>query len=103
MFLPLINEAGSSRDIACLLTMDIPEGLSVNIEEDGTANVAPYASSTSDISNVVQVGLNVWKFMVDGATDDDTDRDGLRISIAIEDAAATGFYELSGIITPVNV
>ena len=78
---------GGSDDIVALLTMDVPDGITVNIEGDDDAG-----------DNVVQVAHHQWKFVVDN-TDDNT----LDITLAIEEAQATGFYEISSTIVPLNV
>lgn len=77
-----VGNDGGSDTIVALLTMDIPEGITVSEDND----------------EAIQIAANQWKFEVsDGSTAD------LEFTIAIEDAAATGFYELTGVIIPVNV
>lgn len=142
--IPIVNEG--EQDMAAILTLDIPEGITVNIEEDPSASDTTHPfydtpgtdadaggsgftdtqrnDNTKDISNVVRISQNSWKFFVDDDTDDSTtevtcvsddddvadsdcgdtqDRDGLTIYLAIEDAQPTGFYSITGTIVPVNV
>ncbi len=75
-----VHNYGGSDDIAALLTMDVPAGITVSIE------------------NAVQCAADQWKFVVE--SDDDTT---LEITLALEDALATGFYEISSTIIPLNV
>ncbi len=77
-----ISNDGGSDTIVALLTMDIPEGITVSEDND----------------EAVQTAANQWKFEVSAAGTAE-----LEFTIAIEDAAATGFYELTGVIIPVNV
>ncbi len=82
-----IENLGGSDDIVALLTMDVPEGITVNIEGDD-----------DDDENIVQIAPNQWKFVV---LYDETNT--LDMTLAIEDAAATGFYEIASTIIPANV
>ena len=82
-----VDNLGGSDDIVALLTMDVPEGITVNVEGDSTTT-----------ENVVQIAPNQWKFVV---LYDETNT--LDITLAIEDAATAGFYEIASTIIPVNV
>lgn len=83
-----VGNDGGSDDIVAQLTLDIPSGISVSI-----------ASSDTDADdNIVQTGPNTWKFGVDSAS-----TNVLTFTIAIEDTAATGFYEMDGTIDPLNL
>ena len=82
-----VANAGGSDDIFCMLTLDVPEGITVNIEGDDAAG-----------ENVVLVAYHQWKFNVAGGADNTLD-----ITLALEDALATGFYTITGTIVPVNV
>jgi len=82
-----VDNQGGSDDIFAILTLDVPEGISVNIEGDDDA-----------LENVVQIAYHVWKFNVAHGVDNT-----LLIEFALEDALPTGFYTITGVIVPVNV
>jgi len=90
-----VRNYGGNNDITVvLLTLDIPEGMTVNIE----------TTVDDDAHNAVRISYNEWKFGVDaGNGADDDDFNTLKITIALEDAQPTGFYVLSGTIVPLNV
>lgn len=83
--LTVYNNAG--QDMWAELTMDVPDGITVNIEGDDDAD-----------ENVVQIALYKWKFLATAG-----DSNTLDISFALEDAQPTGFYDIPGVIIPVNV
>lgn len=76
------NVGDVNDDIVSIITWDIPAGIS--LEE------------VNDVA--VPTGPGSWRFAVTGGTSET-----LEFEIAIEDAAPTGFYELTATITPVNV
>ena len=80
-----VANQGGSDDIVTMLTLDVPEGITVNIESDVN-------------ENTVQVAHHQWKFPVPGGSDNT-----LIITIALEDALATGFYTITGTMVPLNV
>ena len=82
-----VQNLGGSDDIVSLLTMDVPEGITVNIEGDDAAD-----------ENVVQVANHQWKFKVASGTDNT-----LVMTLALEDAQPTGFYTITSTIVPLNV
>ena len=82
-----VSNDGGSDDIFAILTMDVPEGISVNIEGDDATT-----------ENVVQIAHHQWKFNVADQEDNTLD-----ITLALEDALAAGFYTITSTIVPVNV
>ena len=74
-------------EIVALLVLDVPEGITVNLEGDNDA-----------AENVVQVCPVNWKFAIPDGSDNTLD-----FTIALEDALPTGFYTITGTITPQNV
>jgi len=77
-----VENVGGSDDIVAIITWQIPESISMEEIND----------------EAVPTGPGSWRFSVDGGSDVT-----LEFEIAIEDAAPTGFYELTASITPVNV
>ena len=77
-----VKNVGGSDDIVAIITWEIPEGISMEEIND----------------EAVPTGPGSWRFAVDGGSNV-----VLKFEIAIEDAAPTGFYELTASITPVNV
>lgn len=94
MYLEVQNHGANSDETVVLLTLSIPEGLTVNIETD----------DGDDSHNAVRISDSEWKFGVDAASSADAyATNGLCIDIAIEDAQSTGFYVLEGTLQPQNV
>ena len=94
MYLEVQNHGANADETVVLLTLSIPEGMTVNIETvDG-----------DNSHNAVRISYNQWKFAVDAASSADAyATNGLCIDIAIEDAQPTGFYVLEGTLQPQNV
>ncbi len=93
-YLDVYNHGGNADETVVLLTLDIPDGLTINIED----------WIGDDTHNAVRINYNQWKFAVDaGLGADDSDSNTLCVVIAIEDAQPTGFYQLQGTLVPVNV
>ena len=94
MYLDVYNYGGNDDETVVLLTLDIPAGLTVNIED----------FVGDDSHNIVRISENQWKFAVTaGSGADDSFWNALCFEIAIEDAQATGFYVLEGTLQPLNV
>ena len=94
MYLDVYNHGGNSDESVVLLTLSIPEGMTVNMED----------IVGDDSHNIVRISENQWKFAVDaGNGADDYLWNTLCISIALEDAEPTGFYVLEGTLQPLNV
>ncbi len=93
-YLDVYNHGGNTDETVVLLTLDIPDGLTVNIED----------VIGDDTHNAVRINYNQWKFAVTAGTGaDDSDYNTLCFEIAIEDAQPTGFYVLEGSLVPLNV
>ena len=87
--LALNNFAGADNEIVCLLTLDdIPAGMTINME--------------ASEGNIVRISENSWKFDITSDGDDLVNDQVLTITIALEDAQPTGFYEISSVIVPLN-
>ena len=94
MYLDVWNHGGNADETVVLLTLDIPDGLTVNIED----------IIGDDSHNIVRINDSQWKFAVDAGTGADAmDSNTLCFEIAIEDAQPTGFYVLEGTLVPLNV
>ena len=94
MYLDVYNHGGNTDETVVLLTLSIPEGLTVNIED----------LVGDDSHNIVRISDSEWKFAVDAGTGaDDSDYNTLCFMIAIEDAQPTGFYVLEATLQPLNV
>lgn len=94
------NYAGNMDYTVVLLTLDIAEGMTVDILD---VNLPPAA-----IDDIVRINYNQWKFEVPDGGMGGTNPEpyGFReilIEIALEDAQPTGFYALQGSIIPLNV
>ena len=76
-----VTNGGGSDSIVAILTLDVPEGITVSIDSEAT-----------------QCSANQWKFDVTAGGTEVLDFD-----FALEDALATGFYTITGTIEPVNV
>lgn len=88
------NHGGNGDATVCLLTIDIPEGITVDVTE----------LSGDDGHSAVRINYNQWKFAVDAGNGADVyGSNWLCVEIALEDAQSTGFYELQGSIIPLNV
>jgi len=88
------NYAGNDDATVCLLTIDIPDGMTVDVTE----------LSGDDGHSAVRINYNQWKFAVDGKNaPNDYGTNWLCVEIALEDALSTGFFELQGSIIPLNV
>ncbi len=88
------NHAGNSDWTVCLLTIDIPDGMTVDVTE----------LSGDDDHSAVRINYNQWKFAVDdGAGPNAFGINVLCIEFALEDALPTGFYSIQGTIIPLNV
>ena len=87
------NYGANGDETICLLTMDLPEGITANVEGSGL-----------DSKNPVRISASEWKFGITAATSADAwAGETLTISLAIEDAQPTGFYVIPGTIVPLNV
>ena len=86
--LPIKN--ASSNQLVGLLTLDVPAGLEVEV----------YTDNSTGTHSAVRIGLNTWKFLVDGgANNGATVTDGwLHIVISVDDDAPPGYYDISGTI-----
>ena len=94
MYLDVYNHGGNADETVVLLTLSIPDGMTVNIED----------VIGDDSHNIVRIAYNQWKFAVDAGTGaDDSDFNTLCFEIALEDAEPTGFYSLEGTLVPLNV
>ncbi len=91
VFIPLKNEAGPEQNVVVELHMAVPDGMSMSIAADGVG--------VHD--DVVRTGPAAWVFTLDGAAAGGSH--GLTLTVAIEDAQSTGFYETQGTLIPVNV
>ena len=91
VFIPLKNEAGPDQNIVVEFRMAIPEGLTVSIDADGVGVH----------NDVVRIGPSAWVFTLDGAAAGGSH--GITMTVAIEDAQSTGFYETQGTFIPQNV
>ena len=80
-----VMNVGGSDDIVAIITWEIPD--SISMEE------------VNDVA--VPTGPGSWRFAVPSGGAAFSVQ--LQFEIAIEDAAPTGFYELTASITPVNV
>ena len=88
IFIPLKNEAGPDQDIVVLFTLGQAPGLTVSLVADGVG--------VHD--DVVRTGPTTWVFTVDGEAAGTPN--GITLTVAIEDAQSTGFYELNGVLRP---
>lgn len=68
----------------------------------GTGGVSVSATPTGDITQFARTGVYTWKFLLPGGVSSaDT---GIKLTLAIPDAAPTGFYSLGAVtLRPVNV
>jgi len=95
--LEISNDGGTSDqdEMVFKLVLDWPEGMTIDISADDTT--ADDGDTTTN-EKVIQICPADYKSVV-GDGEDNT----LYIEIAIEDAAPTGFYEITGTLVPLNV
>ena len=102
--LPVYNYAGNDDVTVCLLTLDVPEGITVMVvsEYGDFTNPPTHPNPTAEAYNTVQINDTQWKFGVVGPNGL-TWGNYLYFELALEDALPTGFYTISGTIVPLNV
>jgi hypothetical protein len=86
--LPLKN--ASDLDLFGLLTLSVPECLEVEV----------FAYDGDNVSEVVRIGLNTWKFKL-AAIAEYTADDVLVVVISVDDTCAPGYYTISGEINQI--
>ena len=97
LHIPVYNDGGAADqdEIVFKIVMGWPEGVTLDMSADDT--LADDGDTTTN-EQIIQICPADWKSVV-GDDEDNT----LDITIAIEDAAAIGFYEITGTIYPLNV
>jgi hypothetical protein len=88
---PLQNKSNSSMVVK--MSMDIPEGLTVDVDSDGSDD-----SDTTGIGNVTRIGLMEWTFDLATST---SASDKLEIEIAHADDSPPGFYQVTATLKQV--
>ncbi len=89
--LPFKN--ASSNNMTALMTLNVPEGLEVEVYADNT--------TTPKITEVVRIGLNTWKFKVDKDAEY-TSTDNLVVVISADDGITPGYYTVGGDIKQIG-
>lgn len=83
--LPIKN--ASDVPLTALLTIDVPEGIEVEV----------YAGELAgNIQNPVRIGLNTWKFVVEAEAEYDSTDDCLMIVVNVDDTTPPGYYTFYG-------
>ncbi len=77
----------SEVDLVGLLTLNVPEGLEVEVYADPAA---------TNINSVIRIGLNTWKVVVEAGAEGDAITDDLTIVISVDDTTPPGYYNISG-------
>ncbi len=92
--LPLKN--ASSNSLTALMTLNVPEGLEVEVYND--------ASTAGNISQVVRIGLNTWKFTLasTGAGPEYGVLNYLTVVVSTDDDMAPGYYAIDGTIKQIG-
>lgn len=85
--LPLKN--ASNNNLNGLVTLNVPAGLEVEVFA---------ASGAVNISQVVRVGLNTWKFNLLPTTSDYSSASYLTVVVSTDDDMAPGYYTIDGSI-----
>ena len=88
---PLQNQSNSNMVVK--MSMDIPEGLTVDVDSDGSDD-----SDSTGIGNLTRIGLMEWTFDLATST---TASDQMEIQIAHADDSPPGFFKVSATLKQV--
>jgi hypothetical protein len=95
--LPLKN--ASDNELIGLLTLSVPDCIEVEVYADkdaigggGDGDV----NAATNVTEVVRIGLNTWKFTLAAGAEYDTTLDVLTVVISVDDTCAPGYYSISG-------
>jgi hypothetical protein len=105
--LPLKN--ASDVELFGLLTLSVPECLEVEVYNDIDTIAAPHALDLAgespdpavNVTEVVRIGLNTWKFKLAADAHYDPTDDCLMVVISVDDTCAPGYYTITGEINQI--
>jgi len=87
----------SSNSLVGLVTLDVPEGLEVEVFADNT-------TPTNQAGNVVRIGPNTWKFTLAGGADPWTSGviSRLVVVVSADDTIQPGYYYITGTLQQIG-
>lgn len=89
--IPLKN--ASDVDLVGLLTLNVPVGLEAEVYNE---------NASGNVTSVVRIGLNTWKFKLKAAADYDGTNDTLIVVVSVDDTVMPGYYTISGTIKQIG-
>ncbi len=97
--LPLKN--ASEVELFGLLTLSVPECLEVEVYADADPAAGDSPDAAINVTEVVRIGLNTWKFKLAAGAEYDPVDDCLMVVISVDDTCAPGYYTISGEINQI--
>jgi hypothetical protein len=92
--LPLKN--ASDNPLIGLLILSVPECLEVEVYADADATAGESPAAATNITEVVRIGANAWKFTLAADAEYDSITDVLTVVVSVDDTCTPGYYNISG-------